>query len=222
MLATLSLLALAALPANALGASGDAAASAAYVRANYALVSAGHAKLANAESALQGLLKSMRRECPLVVAGSPQDEASEKLTWEIAATMRVVVFAKLTGPIGQFVRAVGGLHWSNARLTSSVRDYARRLSAEANTPAPDLCAELRTWKSSGYTKLPAATLPFVNAYYPVQAIGMLPKRQLVPSLPSALNGLLARTSKLEGDLYDFEANAVETWGSIMDAVALNP
>jgi hypothetical protein len=222
VLATLSLLALAALPANALGASGDAAASAAYVRANYALVSAGHAKLASAEAALQGLLKSMRRECPLVVAGSPQDEASEKLTWEIAATMRVVVFAKLTGPIGQFVRTVGGLRWSNARLTNSVRDYARRLNAEANTPAPDLCAELRTWKSSGYTKLPAATLPFVNAYYPVQAIGMLPKRQLAPSLPSALNGLLVRTTQLEGDLYDFEANAVETWGSIMDAVALNP
>ncbi len=222
MLATLSLLAFAALPANALGASGDAAASAAYVRANYALVSAGHAKLANAEAALQDLLKSMRRECPLIVAGSPQDEASEKLTWEIAATMRVVVFRKFTGPIGQFSRTVRRLHWSNSRLTNSVRDYARRLSAEANTPAPDLCADLRTWKSSGYTKLPAGTLPFVNAYYPVQAIGMLPKRQLAPSLPSSSDGLLARTSQLEGDLYDFEANAVETWGSIMDAVALNP
>lgn len=222
MLATLSLLALAALPANALGASGDAASSAAYVRANYALVSAGHAKLANAEAALQGLLKSMRRECPLIVAGSPQDEASEKLTWEVAATMRVVVFRKFTGPIGQFARTVRRLHWSSSRLTSSVRDYARRLSAEATTPAPDLCADLRTWKSSGYTKLPAGTLPFVNAYYPVQAIGMLPKRQLAPSLPSSSDGLLARTSQLEGDLYDFEANAVETWGSIMDAVALNP
>jgi hypothetical protein len=221
VLASLSLLALATLPANALGASGDAAASAAYVRANYVLVSAGHAKLASAEAALQGLLKSMRRECPLIVAGSPQDEASEKLTWEIAATMRVVVFRGLTGAIGQFARSVRPLHWSNSRLTSSVRDYARRLNAEANTPAPDLCADLRTWKSSGYTKLPAGTLPFVNAYYPVQAIGMLPKRQLAPSLPSALNGLLARTGQLEGDLYDFEANAVETWGSIMDAVALN-
>lgn len=222
MLATLLLLAFAALPASAPGASGDAAASAAYVRANYALVSAGHARLAKAQAALQDLLKSMRRECPLIVAGSPQDEASEKLTWEIAATMRVVVFRKFTGPIGQFARTVRRLHWSNSRLTSSVRDYARRLSAEANTPAPDLCADLRTWKSSGYTKLPAGTLPFVNAYYPVQAIGMLPKRQLAPSLPSSSDGLVARTSQLEGDLYDFEANAVETWGSIMDAVALNP
>jgi hypothetical protein len=103
-----------------------------------------------------------------------------------------------------------------------VRDYARRLSNEATTPPPDLCADLRTWKASGYSKLPGGTLPFVNAYYPVQAIGMLPKRQLAPSLPSAQNGLVARTSRLEGDLYDFEANAVETWGSIMDAVALNP
>ena len=83
------------------------------MRANYALVSAGHAKLANAEATLQGLLKSMRRECPMVVAGSPQDEASEKLTWEIAATMRLVVFRKFTGPIGAFARAVRTLRWSD-------------------------------------------------------------------------------------------------------------
>jgi hypothetical protein len=222
VLATVSLLAVAALPASAIGASGDVAASETYVRANLALVSAGHAKLARAEAALQGLLRNMRRECPLVVAGSPQNEASEKLTWEIAATMRVVVFRGLSGPIGQFARTVRGLRWSNSPLTSSVRDYARRLSAEATTPAPDLCADLRTWRASGYTKLPVGTLPFVNAYYPVQAIGMLPKRQLAPYLPSAFDGLLTRTTQLEGHLYDFEANAVETWGSIMDAVALNP
>ena len=104
-----------------------------------------------------------------------------------------------------------------------MHDYARRLSAEANTPAPDLCADLRAWKASGYTKLPAGTLPFVNAYYPVQAIGMLPKRQLAPSLPSSLRRRCCSAPRqLEGDLSDFEANAVETWGSIMDAVALNP
>jgi hypothetical protein len=222
VLTVVSLVALAAAPAAALGASADTAASEAYVRANYALVSAGHAKLASSEAALQGLLGRMRRECPLVVAGSPQNEASEKLTWEVAATMRVVVFRGLSGPIAQFARTVRKLRWSNSQLTGSVRDYARRLSNEATTPPPDLCADLRTWKASGYTKLPAGTLPFVNAYYPVQAIGMLPKRQLAPSLPSAQNGLVARTSRLEGDLYDFEANAVETWGSIMDAVALNP
>jgi hypothetical protein len=90
VLTVVSLVALAAAPAAALGASADTAASEAYVRANYALVSAGHAKLASSEAALQGLLGRMRRECPLVVAGSPQNEASEKLTWEVAATMRVV------------------------------------------------------------------------------------------------------------------------------------
>ncbi len=51
---------------------------------------------------------------------------------------------------------------------------------------------------------------------------MLPKSKLAPSLPAAERPLLQRTSQLEGQLLDFEANAVETWGSIMDAVALNP
>jgi hypothetical protein len=221
-LAIVSLLAVAALPATASAASSDVAATAAYVRANYALVTAGRAGQASSEAALQGLLHRMRRECPLIVAGSPQNEASEKLTWEIAATMRLVAFRRVAAPIATFARTVRKLHWSNARLTSSVREYARRLNAEATTAPPDLCADLRTWKASGYTQLPSGTLPFVNAYYPVQAIGMLPKRQLAPYLTSAQNGVLRRTNQLEGQLSDFEAHAVETWGSIMDAVALNP
>lgn len=192
------------------------------MRANYALVTAGRAKLAAAEAALQGLLAGVRRECPRIVAGSPQDEASEKLTWEIAATMRVVAFHRVTGPIGAFARTVRKLRWSNAALTHSVHDYARRLNAEATTTAPDICADLRAWAVSGYTRLPSGTLPFINAFYPVQAIGMLPKRQLAPYVPRSLTGVLRRTNQLEGQLSDFEANAVETWGEIMDAVELNP
>jgi hypothetical protein len=221
-LTALSLLALAVAPSIASGASGNVAASEAYVRANYALVRAGEAKLASAEAALQGLLSGIRRECPHVVAGSPQNEASEKLTWEIAAAMRVVVFRRFTGPIATFVRSVRSLRWSNAGLTRSVHDYANKLSAEATTTAPDFCADLRTWKASGYTQLPAGTLPFVNAFYPVQAIGMLPKRQLARYLGGAQSTVLAQTSQIEGRLSDFEANAVETWGKIMDAVELNP
>jgi hypothetical protein len=225
-LTALSLLALAVAvavaPAVALGASGDRAASEAYVRANYALVSAGQAKLASAEGALQGLLADIRRECPHVVAGSPQNEASEKLTWEIAAAMRIVVFHRIAGAIGTFARNVRTLRWSNAGLTRSVHDYARKLSGEATATAPDFCADLRTWKASGYTTLPAGTVPFVNAFYPVQAVGMLPRRQLAPYLSGAQTAVLSRTSQIEGRLLDFEANAVETWGSIMDAVELNP
>ena len=181
-LTALSLLALAVAPSIASGASGNVATSEAYVRANYALVRAGQAKLATAEAALQGLLAGIRHECPHVVAGSPQNEASEKLTWEIAAAMRVVAFRHIAGAIGKFARSVRTLHWSNAGLTRSVHDYARALNSEATTTAPDFCADLRTWKASGYTQLPAGTLPFVNAFYPVQAVGMLPKRQLA-SLP---------------------------------------
>jgi hypothetical protein len=221
LLATLSLLALTLAPSPTVAAD-DRATTAAYVRANYTLVASAHARQGASEAALRSLLERVRRECPNVVAGSPQNEASEKLTWEIAATMRVVAFHRVTGPIGAFARTVRKLRWSNAGLTHSVRDYARRLNAEATTTAPDICADLRAWAASGYTKLPSGTLPFINAFYPVQAIGMLPKRQLAPYLPRSLTGVLQRTNQLEGQLSDFEANAVETWGEIMDAVELNP
>jgi hypothetical protein len=210
------------LPAQAL-AGGDGATTASYLRANYALVSSAHAKQGAAEAALQSLLSRVRSECPKLVAGSPQNEASEKLTFELVGAMHLVALKPIAAAIGAYSRAVAQLRWSNSALTRSVHTYARRLLTQSRLAVPDFCGELRAWKSTGYATLPAPTLPFNKAYYAVYVgIGLLPTRQLAPSLTSAQRGLVSKTLQLENDVIEFEANAVETWGSIMDAAGLNP
>jgi hypothetical protein len=221
--ASLVLVALALLPANSLAAGGDSAATASYVRANFALVSSAHAKQGAAEAALQSLLARVRRECPLLVAASPQNEASEKLTDELIGSMHLVALKTFASAIGAYARTAARLHWSNPMLTSSVHRYARELLAQSRLAIPDFCGELRTWKSSGYKTLPPDTLPFNKSFYSVfVGIGLLPTKLLAPSLSSAQRGVVRRTLKLENDVIEFEANAVETWGSIMDAAGLNP
>jgi hypothetical protein len=220
---SLVLVALALIPANALAAGGDSAATASYVRANFALVSSAHAKRGAAEAALQSLLARVRRECPQLVAGSPQNEASEKLTAELIGSMHLVALKPLASAIGVYAKAAARLRWSNPRLTRAVRSYARELLAQSQLAIPDFCGELRTWKSSGYATLPATTLSFNKTFYSVfVGIGLMPTKLLAPSLSSAQRGVVRRTLQLENDVIEFEADVVETWGSIMDAAGLNP
>jgi hypothetical protein len=212
---------LAAAPAHA--AAGDATASAAYVRADHALLVTAHAKQGAAEAALQGLLARVRRECPGLVAGSPQNEASEKLTFELVGAMRLVALSPIDGAVARYARAVAGLRWSDAALTRAVRSYARELLTQSRLAVPDFCGALGAWKASGYATLPPGTLQFNRAYYAVYVgIGLLPKQLLAQSLPGAERALVRQTLKLEDDVIEFEANAVETWGRIMDAAGLNP
>lgn len=193
------------------------------MRANYALVASAHAKQRAAEAALQSLLARVRRECPNVVAGSPQNEASEKLTAELIGAMRLGAIAPSAKAIAIYSRAVAGLRWSNGALTRSVHTYARELLAQSRLAVPDFCGELRAWKASGYATLPPGTLRFDHAYYAVYVgIGLLPTRQLAPSLGAAQRGLVQRTLQLENDVIEFEAQAVETWGEIMNAAGLQP
>jgi hypothetical protein len=221
--AAISLVALtsACLPATA--SADDRAATAAYVRADYALVVTAHAKQGAAESILRSLLHRVRRDCPGVVAGSPQNEASEKLTAALIGTMRVSAMASIAKAAASYAHAVSALRWSNGALMRAVHTYARELLAQVRLAVPDFCGQLQAWKASGYTTLTPATLRFNQAYYAVDvAIGLLPQRQLAPFLTSAEVSLARRASSLEAAVVDFEAKEVETWGEIMNSAGLEP
>jgi hypothetical protein len=221
--ASVVLLALALAWAPGAAAADDRAETAAYVRADYALVVTAHAEEGAAEAILQSLLARVRRDCPSVVAGSPQNEASEKLTAALIGTMRVTAMSSIAKAAASYARAVSSLRWSNGALTRAVHTYARELLAQVHLAVPDFCGQLRAWKVSGYTTLTPATLRFNQAYYAVDvAIGLLPKRQLAPFLAGAEVSLARRASSLEASIVDFEAKEVETWGDIMNAAGLLP
>ena len=221
--ATISLAALTGVCLAATASADDRAATAAYVRADYALVATARSKQHSAESILRSLLGRVRRDCPSVVAGSPENEASEKLTAALIGTMRVSAMASIAQAATSYAHAVSALRWSNGALTRTVHTYARELLAQVRLAVPDFCGQLQAWKASGYTTLTPATLRFNQAYYAVDvAIGLLPQRQLAPFLTSAEASLARRAASLEASVVDFEAKEVETWGEIMNSAGLEP
>jgi hypothetical protein len=222
VLISASLMVGALLPAPALASSADVTATQAYVRDNYALVSSAHAKIGVAEAILQGLLRRVRSECPRVAAGSPQDTDSERLTFELVGEMRLAATRPNAGAVASFARAVAKLRWSNAKLNNAVRSYAAAIRKQSLLAIPDVCAEVRAWAASGFQTLPEGTQRFNRALPEYVAMGMLPTRLIAPYVTPAQRGLLQRTRQFEEDISEVEAFAVETWGSIMDALGLSP
>jgi hypothetical protein len=89
------------------------------------------------------------------------------------------------------------------------------------TPAPDVCGDLRAWKASGYTTLPATTIHFKQTFYEnYVAIGFMPK-QLARFVPASLKPLVQGARRYEEALAEFEAHEVETFGSIIDSLGLH-
>jgi len=216
-------LALAATPAPALAGSGDVAATRAYIQADYALVHTARVNLASSEAALQKLLRLLRAECPKAAAGSPQDTDSEQLSNELVGAMTVAAIRPDTQAVARFARTVEGLHWSNGALTRKVSTYATRLKTLSVLPAPNICADVRAWAAGHYQTLPASTVGFDSRYYKVEvAVGEVPAALLAPSEQADERPVLAHAERLEGQLTEAEANAVYTWGHIMEALGLNP
>ena len=219
-----ALTAVLAVPGLAMAESPDAAATQKYIQANYALVQAGTSKLGAARAALRAVRSQIEGECPRAAAESPQNPDSTQLSNEIIGAM--VTSAYHTDvPAGQsYIRAAGGLHWSNRRLTSTIHSYVSKLKVLIALAPPHVCADIRSWVASGYQTLPATTVRFDQQFMPNWvAIGELPRGLLAPYERAAQKSVVNRTNTLEEQLTEFEANdGVETWWNIMNALVLNP
>jgi len=219
-----ALTAVLALPGIATAESPDAAATQKYIQADYALVQAGTSKLGAARAALRTVRSQIEGECPRAAAESPQDPDSTQLSNEIIGAM--VTSAYHTDvPAGQsFIRAAGGLRWSNRRLTSTIHSYVSKLKVLIALTPPNVCADIRSWVASGYQTLPATTVRFDQQFMPNWvAIGELPRGLLAPYERAGQRPVVNRTNALEEQLTEFEANdGVETWWNIMNALVLNP
>jgi hypothetical protein len=214
---------LAAAPTAALARSGDVAATRTYVQADYTLVHTARVNLATSEAALQRLRHQIAADCPGAAAGSPQDTNSEQLSNELVGAMTVAAIGPDVRAVAAFAGTVAHLHWSNGALTRTVHSYAARLHALSVLAAPDVCADVQAWVASRYQTLPASTMSFDSRYYKVEvAVGEVPARLLAPSEQPVERPVLAHAERIEGQLSEAEANAVYTWGHIMESLALNP
>jgi hypothetical protein len=193
-----------------------------YLRANYQLVRVGHANLGASIAGYKSVLTKVKRECPLAAADSPQDPESTELSNEVIGTM-VLTAGKPDRPaIRAYLRAVSGLHWSSGAVTRAVSSYASKLRKLYALAIPDLCGDVKAWAASGYKTLPASTLAFDKVFYPNWvALGLLPSG--IARFESGPSRALARGAfRFEYQITNVEAEAVETWGDIMNELELNP
>lgn len=216
-------LALAATPAPALAGTANVAATRAYIQADYTLVRTARVNLATSEAALQRLRRRIAADCPKAAAGSPQDSDSEQLSNELVGAMTVAAIGPDVRAVAAFANTVSRLRWSNATLTRTVHSYAAKLHTLSVLPAPDVCADVKAWAASRYRTLPASAVSFDSHYYKVEvAVGEVPARLLASSERLDERATLAHAEQIEGQLSEAEANAVYTWGHIMESLALNP
>jgi hypothetical protein len=217
------ILAPAARPASAQAGAADAAATRAYIEANYGLVHLVASRIGPIETELQGVLAQVRSECPAAAAHSPQDTDSEQLSNEVIGTLVETAVRLLVHPPSlRFVLVAGALKWSDHALTRTIHAYVAKVETLATVGVPSLCSDVRVWAASGFHTLPGSTVDFDSRFIPnwVSA-GELPAA-LAPSETPSERPLIRRTQRLEEEVAELEAREVETWGRIMDALGLWP
>jgi hypothetical protein len=213
---------LAAAPSQAPASTSDAAASQAYLRADYSLVRVAAAGIVREERAPVLLLDRVRSTCPRAAAHSPQDPQSTQLSDEVIGAMVTSAYRLDLPAIRSFVSAVSGLRWSSGALTREVHEYAGHLRVLAGLREPSLCSDVRSWAAGGFRTLPAATVAFDARFMPAWVgIGELFGRLAASETPQA-RALASRAGTLEARVVEAEVKAVETWGSIMNALELWP
>jgi hypothetical protein len=206
----------------ALAAPADVATTRTYIQANYALVHYAAMRLGTARSLLNGVLNRARADCPSAAAGSPQNPESTMVSYEVIGAMVLAAYHAAQPQIAAYIRVAARSHWSSRTLTSSIHAYAAKLTTLSTLVAPNLCADIRTWSTSGYKSLPASTVRFDQRFVPAWvALGEVPAQLASYERPDE-RGTLQRSSQFEEKLTNFEAEAVETYGALMNALAVNP
>jgi hypothetical protein len=214
-------LALGIAPAQSLASARDVSATHAYIAANYALAKAEVAGIGPAQAKAQQLNRQLAGECPLVGAGSPQNEASQPISHEVTVALWSIEYGTNARAIHAFLNTVGRLRWSNHAITRAAETYAKDLNELAGLPLPHLCSDVLSWKQSGFRTIPPAVLTLVGR---VEAIEPKPvsTRVLAPYVRGADAGILARTKPLERKLAENEFVVGQSdWIQVLQTLGLN-
>ena len=209
-------------PAPAGAASGDEAATSAYVEADLRLMHSAVNRTPESEAAINGVLRGVRADCPRAAAASPQNAQSTQLSNEVIGAMVMSVVAPGLPLAKPFVRATEHLRWSSGSLTREIGAYVGHLRTLTQLAPPHLCSDIRSWAASGFQALPASTVSFDRRFLPAWvAAGYLP-RALARFENGSTRALARRVASYENAFVEFEAREIEQWGHIMSALELWP
>jgi hypothetical protein len=150
----LVMLALAMAPSPARASTQDVAVTHAAIVAGYALARAGVATINTAQSKIESFNRKLAAECAGVGHGTPETEASQPMSYEVAAALWSIAYGSAAGPIKTFAKAMRPLRWTSPRIKRVARTLVANLTALATIPLPDLCGDVRSWTTSGFTSIP--------------------------------------------------------------------
>ncbi len=133
--ALLAILALGVTPASAGATAQDVAATHSYIQAGNALARVAVASLGRVQSRIESYDRRLRQECPGVGAGSPEDEASQVASNEVADALWSIGYGTDAPQIHAFFEKTRGLRWSNAAITRAAHAFAGDLNRARDLPA---------------------------------------------------------------------------------------
>jgi hypothetical protein len=198
----------------------DIAATHAYVNANFALSRVGVARIGTAQSRIEALNHKLGGECPLVGKGTPETEASQPMSYEVAAALWSVAYGTNAAPIRAFADKVKPLRWSNRRITRLAESYATSLLSMAALPLPDLCADVRAWTASGFRTIPA-NVAQLDRHAEAIELNPVPSTQLAPYERGADASVVANTRRLEVELAENEfVLGQDDWIKVLSTLGL--
>lgn len=215
-----AIIALALLPATASASARDVAATHAYIQANYALERASAALIPATATRIQAYNAKLASECPHAGNGSPEDEASQPMSYEVAVALWAVSYGTSAGPIRKFAAAVKPLRWSSARITRVAHRYATELSELATLPVPDLCADVRAWTASGFQTIPADVAALDRRLEAIEPENV-PASLLAPFVQGSDASTVVRARKLEVRLAENEFMVgQDDWLEVLETLGL--
>jgi hypothetical protein len=208
-------------PASA-SASSDAAATQAFVKANYALMRVADARLKTSAAGINALLTRVQQECPDVAKGSPQNHLSQQLSNEVIGAMVIEAAKPDRTAALAFLKAVTPLHWSSAGLNHTMHAYITSLTKLSKLTLPAVCDDIKSWVASSFQTLPAATAAFDGVFVPNWvAFGFNP-HGLQRLESGSVKAMAGKAKRLESDLIELETHEVDKWGDLLNALELGP
>jgi hypothetical protein len=138
----------------------DVASTHAYLQANYTVVAYFDAHIPAVRAEIATVLTEVRRECPMVATGSPENVDSEQLSDEVIGTIVTTVVQHHLPPTLRAIQTAEPLRWSNGALTRKIRAYSAKAKELTTLAIPNLCGDVKSWVASGFHTLPANTVSF--------------------------------------------------------------
>src|SRR5436190_4169356 len=222
LLVPLVMVMFAAAPSPAIAGPRDFAATHKAILAGYALARAGVATISIAKSNIESFNRKLARECPGVGTGTPENEASQPMSYEVAVALWSIGYGSAAGPINAFAKAVRPLRWTSPRINRFAHSLVTNLIALATIPLPDLCGDVRAWTASGFRTIPPHVIE-LNRRVERLALPDIPWRLVAPYIRVGDAGRVAYIKRAERKIAEAEfVIGQDEWYRVLNTLGLPP